>query len=206
MELISEQVLIAMSEMGLDRERTIQVRCTVFVHLHCLSVWSDFRLRNVLLQSLQTDVYDHHSAIYSLLADRLKKHKTLPVVLPTPRPISYPVNAVQVWPFCWKSQCLLFGMCILEFMIMVYKVGLFYSLAFHKYILNDTFDDNDTFTKKRNHILSHHLKKQVLSRCDALLRCVSKVSVGSPWMQTLALKTVNSQVLTGSHPIKNKFI
>lgn len=100
MELISEQVLIAMSEMGLDRERTIQVRCTVFVHLHCLSVWSDFRLRNVLLQSLQTDVYDHHSAIYSLLADRLKKHKTLPVVLPTPRPISYPVNAVQVWPFC----------------------------------------------------------------------------------------------------------
>uniref|UniRef100_A0A674N6C7 non-specific serine/threonine protein kinase n=1 Tax=Takifugu rubripes TaxID=31033 RepID=A0A674N6C7_TAKRU len=68
-ELISEQVLIAMSEMGLDRERTIQ--------------------------SLQTDIYDHYSAIYSLLADRLKKHKTLPVVLPMPRPISYPVNAVQ---------------------------------------------------------------------------------------------------------------
>ncbi|XP_056905175.1 serine/threonine-protein kinase SIK3 homolog isoform X4 [Takifugu flavidus] len=68
-ELISEQVLILMSEMGLDRERTIQ--------------------------SLQTDIYDHYSAIYSLLADRLKKHKTLPVVLPMPRPISYPVNAVQ---------------------------------------------------------------------------------------------------------------
>uniref|UniRef100_A0A8C5DIT8 non-specific serine/threonine protein kinase n=1 Tax=Gouania willdenowi TaxID=441366 RepID=A0A8C5DIT8_GOUWI len=65
-ELINEQVIIAMSEMGLDRERT--------------------------LQSLQTDAYDHYSAIYSLLADRLKKHKTLRVALPTPRPISYPLN------------------------------------------------------------------------------------------------------------------
>ncbi|XP_051813755.1 serine/threonine-protein kinase SIK3 homolog isoform X4 [Acanthochromis polyacanthus] len=68
-ELINEQVLIAMSEMGLDRERT--------------------------LQSLQTDAYDHYSAIYSLLADRLKKHKTLRVAPPTPRPINYPLNAVQ---------------------------------------------------------------------------------------------------------------
>uniref|UniRef100_A0A8C5DHR6 non-specific serine/threonine protein kinase n=2 Tax=Gouania willdenowi TaxID=441366 RepID=A0A8C5DHR6_GOUWI len=71
-ELINEQVIIAMSEMGLDRERT--------------------------LQSLQTDAYDHYSAIYSLLADRLKKHKTLRVALPTPRPISYPLNAVQTDP------------------------------------------------------------------------------------------------------------
>uniref|UniRef100_UPI0037E92E31 serine/threonine-protein kinase SIK3 homolog isoform X1 n=1 Tax=Semicossyphus pulcher TaxID=241346 RepID=UPI0037E92E31 len=68
-ELINEQVLIAMSEMGMDRERT--------------------------LQSLQTDAYDHFSAIYSLLADRLKKHKTLRVAPPTPRSISYPLNAVQ---------------------------------------------------------------------------------------------------------------
>uniref|UniRef100_A0A673A1C1 non-specific serine/threonine protein kinase n=1 Tax=Sphaeramia orbicularis TaxID=375764 RepID=A0A673A1C1_9TELE len=68
-ELINEQVLIAMSEMGLDRERT--------------------------LQSLQTDAYDHYSAIYSLLADRLKKHKTLRVAPPTPRSVSYPLNAVQ---------------------------------------------------------------------------------------------------------------
>ncbi|XP_042342586.1 serine/threonine-protein kinase SIK3 homolog isoform X3 [Plectropomus leopardus] len=68
-ELINEQVLIAMCEMGLDRE------CT--------------------LQSLQTDAYDHYSAIYSLLADRLKKHKTLRVAPPTPRSISYPLNAVQ---------------------------------------------------------------------------------------------------------------
>uniref|UniRef100_A0A8C3A786 non-specific serine/threonine protein kinase n=1 Tax=Cyclopterus lumpus TaxID=8103 RepID=A0A8C3A786_CYCLU len=68
-ELINEQVLIAMCEMGLDRERT--------------------------LQSLQTDAYDHYSAIYSLLADRLKKHKTLRVAPPTPRSISYPLNAVQ---------------------------------------------------------------------------------------------------------------
>lgn len=69
MELINEQVLMAMCEMGLDRERT--------------------------LQSLQTDAYDHYSAIYSLLADRLKKHKTLRVAQPTLRPISYPLNAVQ---------------------------------------------------------------------------------------------------------------
>ncbi|KAM9733527.1 serine/threonine-protein kinase SIK3 homolog isoform 1-T1 [Menidia menidia] len=68
-ELINEQVLMAMSEMGLDRERT--------------------------LQSLQTDAYDHYSAIYSLLAERLKKHKNLRVAPPTPRPISYPLNAVQ---------------------------------------------------------------------------------------------------------------
>ncbi|XP_056296615.1 serine/threonine-protein kinase SIK3 homolog isoform X2 [Pseudoliparis swirei] len=71
-ELINEQVLIAMCEMGLDRERT--------------------------LQSLQTDAYDHYSAIYSLLADRLKKHKTLRVAPPTPRSISYPLNAVQTDP------------------------------------------------------------------------------------------------------------
>ncbi|KAM4628060.1 serine/threonine-protein kinase SIK3 homolog isoform 2-T2 [Polymixia lowei] len=68
-ELINEQVLMAMSEMGLDRERT--------------------------LQSLHADAYDHYSAIYSLLADRLKKHKTLRVAPPTPRPIGYPLNAVQ---------------------------------------------------------------------------------------------------------------
>lgn len=54
--------------------------------------------------------------------------------------------------------------------MMVYKVGLFYSLAFHNYILKDTFDDNDTFTKKRNHILSPYLKKQVLlSRCSSAM-------------------------------------
>uniref|UniRef100_A0A8C7SGW8 non-specific serine/threonine protein kinase n=1 Tax=Oncorhynchus mykiss TaxID=8022 RepID=A0A8C7SGW8_ONCMY len=66
-ELINEQVLMAMSEMGLDRERT--------------------------LQSLHTDAYDHYSAIYSLLSDRLKKHKTLRVAPPTPRTIGYPLNA-----------------------------------------------------------------------------------------------------------------
>ncbi|XP_024911103.1 serine/threonine-protein kinase SIK3 homolog isoform X2 [Cynoglossus semilaevis] len=71
-ELINDQVLLAMSEMGLDRESTIQ--------------------------SLQTDAYDHYSAIYSLLADRLKKHKTLRVAQPTPRSISYPLNAVQTDP------------------------------------------------------------------------------------------------------------
>ncbi|XP_062873338.1 serine/threonine-protein kinase SIK3 homolog isoform X2 [Trichomycterus rosablanca] len=67
-ELINEQVLMAMSDMGLDRDRT--------------------------LQSLHTDAYDHYSAIYSLLLDRLKRHKTLRVA-PPPRPIGYPLNAVQ---------------------------------------------------------------------------------------------------------------
>ncbi|XP_031429384.1 serine/threonine-protein kinase SIK3 homolog isoform X3 [Clupea harengus] len=67
-ELINEQVLQAMSEMGLDRERT--------------------------LQSLHTDAYDHYSAIYSLLSERLKKHKTLRLP-PTPRPMGYPLNTVQ---------------------------------------------------------------------------------------------------------------
>nr|XP_057934975.1 serine/threonine-protein kinase SIK3 homolog isoform X3 [Doryrhamphus excisus] len=71
-ELINEQVLIVMSEMGLDRERTIQ--------------------------SLQTDAYDHYSAIYTLLSDRLKKHKTLRVAPPTPRSISYPLNTLQMDP------------------------------------------------------------------------------------------------------------
>ncbi|KAJ8403733.1 hypothetical protein AAFF_G00346010 [Aldrovandia affinis] len=68
-ELINDQVLIAMAEMGLDRERT--------------------------LQSLHTDAYDHYSAIYSLLCDRLKRHKTLRIAQPTPRPIGYPMNPVQ---------------------------------------------------------------------------------------------------------------
>uniref|UniRef100_A0A673ZQY1 non-specific serine/threonine protein kinase n=1 Tax=Salmo trutta TaxID=8032 RepID=A0A673ZQY1_SALTR len=35
-------------------------------------------------------------AIYSLLSDRLKKHKTLRMAPPTPRPIVYPLNSVQV--------------------------------------------------------------------------------------------------------------
>uniref|UniRef100_A0A672LXJ4 non-specific serine/threonine protein kinase n=1 Tax=Sinocyclocheilus grahami TaxID=75366 RepID=A0A672LXJ4_SINGR len=60
-ELINEQVLMAMSEMGFDRERT--------------------------LQSLHTDAYDHYSATYSLLSDKLKRHKNLCVAPPTPRPL-----------------------------------------------------------------------------------------------------------------------
>uniref|UniRef100_A0A673M9Y8 non-specific serine/threonine protein kinase n=1 Tax=Sinocyclocheilus rhinocerous TaxID=307959 RepID=A0A673M9Y8_9TELE len=67
-ELINEQVLMAMSEMGFDRERT--------------------------LQSLQTDAYDHYSATYSLLSDKLKRHKNLCVAPPTPRPL-YPLNTMQ---------------------------------------------------------------------------------------------------------------
>ncbi|XP_051965553.1 serine/threonine-protein kinase SIK3 homolog isoform X3 [Xyrauchen texanus] len=67
-ELINEQVLMAMAEMGFDRERT--------------------------LQSLQTDAYDHYSATYSLLSDKLKRHKSLRVAPPTPRPL-YTLNAVQ---------------------------------------------------------------------------------------------------------------
>uniref|UniRef100_A0A673MM17 non-specific serine/threonine protein kinase n=1 Tax=Sinocyclocheilus rhinocerous TaxID=307959 RepID=A0A673MM17_9TELE len=67
-ELINEQVLMAMSEMGFDRERT--------------------------LQSLQTDAYDHYSATYSLLSDKLKRHKNLCVAPPTPRPL-YPLNTIS---------------------------------------------------------------------------------------------------------------
>uniref|UniRef100_A0A9J7YL07 non-specific serine/threonine protein kinase n=1 Tax=Cyprinus carpio carpio TaxID=630221 RepID=A0A9J7YL07_CYPCA len=67
-ELINEQILMAMSEMGFDRERT--------------------------LQSLHTDAYDHYSATYSLLSDKLKRHKNLCVAPPTPRPL-YPLNADQ---------------------------------------------------------------------------------------------------------------
>ncbi|XP_050985640.1 serine/threonine-protein kinase SIK3 homolog isoform X2 [Labeo rohita] len=67
-ELINEQVLMAMSEMGFDRERT--------------------------LQSLHADSYDHYSATYSLLTDKLKRHKNLCLAPPTPRPL-YPLNALQ---------------------------------------------------------------------------------------------------------------
>uniref|UniRef100_A0A8C2FWT3 non-specific serine/threonine protein kinase n=1 Tax=Cyprinus carpio TaxID=7962 RepID=A0A8C2FWT3_CYPCA len=67
-ELINEQILMAVSEMGFDRERT--------------------------LQSLHTDAYDHYSATYSLLSDKLKRHKNLCVAPPTPRPL-YPLNADQ---------------------------------------------------------------------------------------------------------------
>ncbi|XP_076832059.1 LOW QUALITY PROTEIN: serine/threonine-protein kinase SIK3 homolog [Brachyhypopomus gauderio] len=68
-ETINEQVLMVMVDMGLDRERT--------------------------LQSLHTDAYDHYNAIYCLLLDRLKRHKTLRVTPPPPRTIGYP-NPVQV--------------------------------------------------------------------------------------------------------------
>uniref|UniRef100_A0A8C7I8E3 non-specific serine/threonine protein kinase n=1 Tax=Oncorhynchus kisutch TaxID=8019 RepID=A0A8C7I8E3_ONCKI len=40
-----------------------------------------------------THTLDTRFAIYSLLSDRLKKHKTLRVAPPTPRPIGYPLNA-----------------------------------------------------------------------------------------------------------------
>uniref|UniRef100_A0A674MXA7 non-specific serine/threonine protein kinase n=1 Tax=Takifugu rubripes TaxID=31033 RepID=A0A674MXA7_TAKRU len=53
------------------------------------------RVRTILKHQHGRNIYDHYSAIYSLLADRLKKHKTLPVVLPMPRPISYPQTDPQ---------------------------------------------------------------------------------------------------------------
>ncbi|XP_067422054.1 serine/threonine-protein kinase SIK3 isoform X2 [Emydura macquarii macquarii] len=70
MEPLNEDVLIAMADMGLDKERT--------------------------LQSLRTDAYDHYSAIYSLLCDRLKKrHKNLRITAPpnVPRPMTFPAPA-----------------------------------------------------------------------------------------------------------------
>nr|XP_055163149.1 serine/threonine-protein kinase SIK3 isoform X5 [Nyctereutes procyonoides] len=67
---LNEDVLLAMEDMGLDRERT--------------------------LQSLRSDAYDHYSAIYSLLCDRHKRHKTLRVGAPPsmPRAMAFqaPVN------------------------------------------------------------------------------------------------------------------
>ncbi|OCT72477.1 serine/threonine-protein kinase SIK3 [Xenopus laevis] len=70
-EPLNEQVLLTMAEMGLDRERT--------------------------LQSLRTDAYDHYSAIYSLLCERLKRHKTLrlPTQPSAPRTVSYSTPSVQ---------------------------------------------------------------------------------------------------------------
>nr|XP_051704967.1 serine/threonine-protein kinase SIK3 isoform X4 [Oryctolagus cuniculus] len=67
---LNEDVLLAMEDMGLDKERT--------------------------LQSLRSDAYDHYSAIYSLLCDRHKRHKTLRLgALPSmPRAMAFqaPVN------------------------------------------------------------------------------------------------------------------
>ncbi|XP_050777833.1 serine/threonine-protein kinase SIK3 isoform X3 [Gopherus flavomarginatus] len=69
MEPLNEDVLLAMVEMGLDKERT--------------------------LQSLRTDAYDHYSAIYSLLCDRLKRHKNLRITAPpsVPRTVVFPTPA-----------------------------------------------------------------------------------------------------------------
>ncbi|XP_036715597.1 serine/threonine-protein kinase SIK3 isoform X4 [Balaenoptera musculus] len=70
MDPLNEDVLLAMEDMGLDKERT--------------------------LQSLRSDAYDHYSAIYSLLCDRHKRHKTLRVGVPPtmPRAMTFqaPVN------------------------------------------------------------------------------------------------------------------
>uniref|UniRef100_A0A2K5QED2 non-specific serine/threonine protein kinase n=1 Tax=Cebus imitator TaxID=2715852 RepID=A0A2K5QED2_CEBIM len=56
---LNEDVLLAMEDIGLDKEQT--------------------------LQSLKSDAYDHCSAIYSLLCDRRKRHKTLRLgALPIP--------------------------------------------------------------------------------------------------------------------------
>ncbi|KAM4651203.1 LOW QUALITY PROTEIN: serine/threonine-protein kinase SIK3 [Discoglossus pictus] len=72
-EPLNEQVLLTMDEMGLDKERT--------------------------LQSLRTDAYDHFSAIYSLLCERLRRHKTLrlPGLPSVPRAMPYP-PAIQADP------------------------------------------------------------------------------------------------------------
>uniref|UniRef100_A0A8D0GIA4 non-specific serine/threonine protein kinase n=1 Tax=Sphenodon punctatus TaxID=8508 RepID=A0A8D0GIA4_SPHPU len=70
-EPLNEDVLLAMAELGLDKERT--------------------------LQSLRTDAYDHYSAIYSLLCDRLKRHKNLritaPPSVPPTRTVAFPAPA-----------------------------------------------------------------------------------------------------------------
>uniref|UniRef100_A0A8B9TLM9 non-specific serine/threonine protein kinase n=1 Tax=Anas platyrhynchos TaxID=8839 RepID=A0A8B9TLM9_ANAPL len=69
MEPLNEDVLLAMAEMGLDKERTVQ--------------------------SLRADAYDHYSAIYSLLCDRLKRHKNLRIAPSpsVPRTMTFPTSA-----------------------------------------------------------------------------------------------------------------
>ncbi|XP_035748397.1 serine/threonine-protein kinase SIK3 isoform X4 [Egretta garzetta] len=69
MEPLNEDVLLAMADMGLDKERTIQ--------------------------SLRADAYDHYSAIYSLLCDRLKRHKNLRIAASPsiPRTMTFPTSA-----------------------------------------------------------------------------------------------------------------
>ncbi|XP_070346333.1 serine/threonine-protein kinase SIK3 isoform X4 [Equus asinus] len=71
MDPLNEDVLLAMEDMGLDKERT--------------------------LQSLRSDAYDHYSAIYSLLCDRHKRHKTLRVGAPPsmPRAMAFQATAEQ---------------------------------------------------------------------------------------------------------------
>ncbi|XP_075462718.1 serine/threonine-protein kinase SIK3 [Ascaphus truei] len=70
-EPLNEKVLRTMEDMGLDKEHT--------------------------LQSLTGDAYDYYSAIYSLLCDRLKRHKTLrlPTAPSAPRNMSFPAPPVQ---------------------------------------------------------------------------------------------------------------
>ncbi|KAI5282584.1 serine/threonine-protein kinase SIK3 isoform X1 [Manis pentadactyla] len=65
MDPLNEEVLLAMEDMGLDKERT--------------------------LQSLRSDAYDHYSAIYSLLCDRHKRHKSIRVGAPPslPRAVAF---------------------------------------------------------------------------------------------------------------------
>ncbi|XP_021385702.1 serine/threonine-protein kinase SIK3 isoform X3 [Lonchura striata] len=69
LEPLNEDVLLAMADMGLDKERTVQ--------------------------SLRADAYDHYSAIYSLLCDRLKRHKNLRIApAPSiPRTVTFPTSA-----------------------------------------------------------------------------------------------------------------
>ncbi|XP_010295658.1 PREDICTED: serine/threonine-protein kinase SIK3, partial [Phaethon lepturus] len=69
MEPLNEDVLLAMADMGLDKERTVQ--------------------------SLRADAYDHYSAIYSLLCDRLKRHKNLRIAASPsiPRTVTFPTSA-----------------------------------------------------------------------------------------------------------------
>ncbi|XP_042333047.1 serine/threonine-protein kinase SIK3 isoform X2 [Sceloporus undulatus] len=73
MEPVNEDVLLAMAEMGLDKEHT--------------------------LQSLRTEAYDHYSAIYSLLCDRQKRHKNLRICTQPglPRTMTFPaVTAANI--------------------------------------------------------------------------------------------------------------
>lgn len=115
MEPLNEDVLLAMAEMGLDKERTLQVAAPAGPLLGSREpdVGRSDRVAFLASQSLSTDAYDHYSAIYSLLCDRLKRHKnlriatlpSLPRTVPFAAPAGIQVSLAGSRSASWLEQC-----------------------------------------------------------------------------------------------------